>query len=126
MGSAQLGQLGYYYDPDGRVSRKAGSLASIRVPQSVNGNIFNADNAMTTFGSQTLSGACPECCRRNANGNLTSDGANAYSWDARRHLSAVSGFDFASFVGACPERAKGTGSTWRRNSTGAARWWPTC
>jgi hypothetical protein len=41
--------------------------------------MFNADNVMTAFNA-TLSGACPECCRRNANGNLTGDGTNTYNW----------------------------------------------
>jgi RHS repeat-associated protein len=98
MGSTQLGQLSYYYDADGRVTGKGGTLASISLPQSLNGNLFNADNAMTTFGSQSLS--------YEANGNLTSDGTNTYNWDARNHLTSISGAVSASFVGACPERSR--------------------
>jgi uncharacterized protein RhaS with RHS repeats len=33
-----------------------------------------------------------------ANGNLTGDGTNTYTWDARNHLSAISGGSTASFV----------------------------
>jgi uncharacterized protein RhaS with RHS repeats len=89
-GSTQLGQLSYYYDADGRVTGEGGTLASISLPQSINGNMFNADNAMPAFGLQTLA--------YDANGNLTSDGTNAYSWDARNHLSAISGTVSASFT----------------------------
>jgi YD repeat-containing protein len=33
-----------------------------------------------------------------ANGNLTSDGTNTYTWDARNHLSAISGAAPGSFA----------------------------
>jgi hypothetical protein len=33
----------------------------------------------------------PRTGSRDANGNLTSDGTNTYTWDARNHLSAISG-----------------------------------
>lgn len=35
---------------------------------------------------------------KDANGNLTADGTNTYSWDAQNHLTAVSGGATASFV----------------------------
>jgi RHS repeat-associated protein len=54
------------------------------------GNTFNADNEMTVFNGTPLA--------YDANGNLTSDGANSYAWDARDHLSAISGANTASFV----------------------------
>jgi hypothetical protein len=41
-----------------------------------------------------------------ANGNLASDGTDTYAWDARNHLTAISGGSTASFVGACPERSR--------------------
>ena len=44
---------------------------------------------MTAFGGQTLT--------YDANGNLTNDGTNTYTWDARNHLSAISGGVTASF-----------------------------
>lgn len=53
-------------------------------------NTFNPDNAMTAFNGTTLS--------YDADGNLTGDGTNTYSWDARDHLSALSGSADASFV----------------------------
>ncbi|MGH7837350.1 MAG: RHS repeat-associated core domain-containing protein [Candidatus Binataceae bacterium] len=45
---------------------------------------------MTGFNGQILS--------YDAHGNLTSDGTNSYSWDARNHLSGISGGVTASFI----------------------------
>jgi RHS repeat-associated protein len=72
------------------VTAKGGSMATINLPQPVSGNTFNADNEMTAFNGTALS--------HDANGNLTNDGTNAYTWDARNHLSAISGAATASFV----------------------------
>ena len=89
-GSSQLGNLTYGYDANGRVTNKGGSLAATGLPTSVTGNTFNADNGMTGFG-----GASPSY---DANGNLTNDGTNTYTWDARNHLTAISGAVAASFT----------------------------
>jgi len=89
-GSTQLGNLTYGYDADGRLTSKNGTLAAISLPAAVSGNTFNADNGMTGFGGATLS--------YDANGNLISDGTNTYTWDARNHLTAISGGTTASFV----------------------------
>ena len=89
-GSSQLGNLTYGYDADGRVTSKGGTLAATNLPNSVTGNTFNADNGMTGFNGATLS--------YDANGNLTSDGTNNYTWDARNHLTAISGAVAASFT----------------------------
>jgi len=72
------------------VTGKTGSLSSIVLPSSISGDAFNADNAMTGFNGATLN--------YDDNGNLTSDGTNAYTWDARNHLTAISGGSTASFV----------------------------
>ncbi|MGH7840872.1 MAG: RHS repeat-associated core domain-containing protein [Candidatus Binataceae bacterium] len=89
-GSSDVGTLTYSYDAEGRVISKGGTLAATTLPANVNGNSFNADNAMTGFNGQTLS--------YDANGNLTNDGTNAYAWDARNHLSGLSGGVTASFL----------------------------
>ena len=89
-GSSQLGNLTYGYDADGRVTSKAGTLAATSLPNSVSGNTFNADNGMTGFNGTTLA--------YDANGNLTFDGTNTYAWDARNHLTAISGAVAASFT----------------------------
>jgi RHS repeat-associated protein len=67
-----------------------GSRASTCDSNPDGGNTFNADNEMTAFNGTPLA--------YDANGNLTSDGANSYAWDARDHLSAISGANTASFV----------------------------
>jgi RHS repeat-associated protein len=90
LNGSQVGTLNYSYYSDGRATGKTGSLASTGMPSTVSGNTFNADNAMTSFNSGTLS--------YDANGNLTSDSTNAYTWDARNHLSTISGGSTASFV----------------------------
>ena len=89
-GNNQLGNLAYTYDADERRSSMGGSLAAVNLPQAVSGNTFNAGNEMTAFNGTALS--------YDANGNLTNDGTNTYTWDARNHLSAISGAVSASFV----------------------------
>ncbi|HVN90971.1 MAG TPA: RHS repeat-associated core domain-containing protein [Candidatus Binataceae bacterium] len=54
------------------------------------GNTFDANNAMTAFGSQPLG--------YDLNGNLTNDGSNTYQWNARNHLSSMTGVTNASFT----------------------------
>ncbi len=86
----QIGDLEYAYDGDGRVTSKTGSMAATGMPAAVSGNTFNADNGMTAFNGTAMS--------YDANGNLTSDGTNTYTWDARNHLSAIAGQVAAGFV----------------------------
>ncbi len=57
---------------------KTGSFARSNSPTPVSGNVFNADNEMTAFGSDNLV--------YDANGNLINDGSNAYIWVERNHL----------------------------------------
>jgi len=89
LGGNPVGDLEYSYDADGRVIGKSGSFAQTNLPAAVSGNTFNADNEMTAFGGQALT--------YDANGNLTNDGTNNYTWDARSHLNAISGGSTASF-----------------------------
>jgi RHS repeat-associated protein len=89
-GSTQLGKLVYSYDANGRRGTMGGSLAAVNFPANVSGNTFNADNGMTGFNGAVLS--------YDANGNLRTDGTNTYTWDARNHLSGISGGATASFV----------------------------
>jgi RHS repeat-associated protein len=87
---SNLGNLTYTYDADGRRTAVGGALAAVNLPASVSGNTFNADSGMTAFNGQTLG--------YDANGNLLSDGTNTYTWDARNHLTGISGGATASFV----------------------------
>jgi RHS repeat-associated protein len=55
-----------------------------------NSTTYNADNAQSKFNGTSHS--------YDANGNLLSNGANTYTWDARNYLSGISGANNASFV----------------------------
>ncbi|MGH7840607.1 MAG: hypothetical protein ACREQT_03710, partial [Candidatus Binataceae bacterium] len=98
VGSTNVGTLTYSgacpecrrRDANGRVINKGGTLAATTLPANISGNSFNADNGMTGFNGQPLS--------YDANGNLSSDGTNSYSWDARNHLASISGGVTASFL----------------------------
>ena len=90
---SNLGNLTYTYDADGRRTVTAGSLAAVTLPANVaggTGTAYNADNSQTAFNGTSLS--------YDLNGNLTGDGTNTYTWDARDHLTAISGGSTASFV----------------------------
>ena len=76
-----VGDLEYAYDADGRVIQKTGSFAGTQLPSAVSNNQFNAANEMTSFNGTALS--------YDANGNLTNDGTNTYSWDSRNHLVGI-------------------------------------
>jgi len=60
-----------------------GSFARSVSPQGVGSANYNAANQQLGFGSQTLT--------YDLNGNLTSDGTNSYTWDARNRLTAING-----------------------------------
>jgi hypothetical protein len=68
----------------------AGSFAQSQLPSPVTANVFNAANQMTSANGTPLT--------YDGNGNLTSDGTNTYTWDARNHLSAISGAAPGSFA----------------------------
>jgi len=90
LGSTAVGDLEYQYDADSRVTQKTGSFAGTKLPAAMTGNTFNAANEMTAFNGtpQTY----------DANGNLTNDGTNTYTWDARNHLTAITGPSSATFA----------------------------
>lgn len=85
-----IGDLEYTYDSGGRVATVGGSLAHTNLPQPVSRLTYNADNQLTQFGGGQLT--------YDNNGNLLSDGAHTYTWDARNHLVAIDGGSTASFV----------------------------
>ncbi len=90
LGSSAVGDLEYSYDAEGRVTQKTGSFAQNGLPAVVAGNTFNAANEMTAFNGTPLT--------YDANGNLTNDGANTYTWDARNHLAGITGSNTSSFL----------------------------
>ena len=88
-GTTVLGNLTYSYDAGGRRTSVGGSLAATGLPNPLTSAAYNAANEVTQFGGSALS--------YDANGNLTNDGVNTYTWDARNHLVSISGGVSASF-----------------------------
>lgn len=70
-----LGNLTYTYDLAGRRTNVGGSFARTGMPAALASASYNVDNQLTQFGSANLT--------YDANGNLTSDGTNTYTWSAR-------------------------------------------
>jgi RHS repeat-associated protein len=90
QGTTVLGDLTYTYDTAGRRIAQGGSLAGTDVPQAVNTTSYDANNRLKQWETSNLV--------YDDNGNLTFDGVNAYSWNARNQLTAISGNVTASFA----------------------------
>jgi RHS repeat-associated protein len=90
QGSTVLGNLTYAYDAAGRRIEMGGTFARTSLPAPVTSTSYDAANQLTQWNGATLT--------YDANGNLLSDGAREYSWDARNRLQAVGGVVPASFV----------------------------
>ncbi len=83
--------LTYQYDPaSNRVSLNRANAAASLIPAAVSSNSYDAANEQTQFNGVTQT--------FDANGNLTNDGTNTYTWDARNRLTAISGGVTASFA----------------------------
>ena len=77
-----LGNLTYGYDLDGQVMSKGGSFATDTLPTpTTQAPTFDLNDRETSFNGAGLS--------YDANGNLTNDGTNAYTWNARNQLTAI-------------------------------------
>jgi RHS repeat-associated protein len=63
--------------------KTGGTFARTGLPQPVTGATYNSLNQQLTFGGQTFS--------YDLNGNLTSDGVNTYTWNARNWLVSITG-----------------------------------
>lgn len=82
-GATVLGDLVYEYDLNGKRTKVGGNYARNISPQPLTSATYNAANQQTSFNSQTLT--------YDLNGNLTNDGINSYTWDARNRLVSISG-----------------------------------
>lgn len=89
LGTTTLGDLQYTYDAAGRRVQVSGSWARTGLPQAMPSATYNPNNQQVAFGGAILT--------HDLAGNLTSDGTNTYTWDARNRLTAVSGPTPASF-----------------------------
>ena len=90
LGTITLGDLQYVYDAGGNRIQVGGSWARTSLPSAVASATYNTNNQQLTFGAQNLT--------YDLNGNLTSDGTNTYTWDARNRIVAITGPVPATFV----------------------------
>ena len=84
-----MGTLTYTYDGTGNRTAVGGTWSRTGQPAALSSANYNANNQQVTFGGQTLT--------YDLNGNLTSDGTNTYTWNARNQLVSISGGATASF-----------------------------
>lgn len=90
-GVTYIGDLAYTYDTGGRQITESGSFAQVNTPAAVAAMTYNAANQLTAIGSVTPT--------FDKNGNLLSNGAATYTWNARNQLigtnagSAVYAYD---------------------------------
>ena len=89
LGTNTLGNLTYGYDLAGRRMGVGGSYARTGVPAAASAASYNVNNQLTNWKGATLT--------YDLNGNLTSDGTNTYTWNARNQLVTISGAVNASF-----------------------------
>jgi RHS repeat-associated protein len=78
-----LGTLTYAYDNAGRRIKVGGTYARTNLPAAEAGKVYNDSNQITQRGAATLT--------YDGNGNLTNDGVNTYTWNARNQLASISG-----------------------------------
>jgi RHS repeat-associated protein len=83
--------LTYLNDAAGnRVKLTRANAAASLIPIAVSSNSYDVTNQQTQFNGVTQT--------FDANGNLTNDGTNTYTWDARNRLTGISGGVTATFT----------------------------
>lgn len=78
-----IGDLTYEYDAADQRTKMGGSFARSILPETVGAATYNAANQQLIFGGNTLT--------YDLNGNLTNDGTNTYTWNARNQMTQVTG-----------------------------------
>jgi RHS repeat-associated protein len=76
-----LGNLTYTYDSLGRRTQVGGSFAQTGFPAAVTSATYDAANELTNWNGTTIS--------YDLNGNMLSDGANTFSWNARNQVATL-------------------------------------
>jgi YD repeat-containing protein len=76
-----LGNLTYSYDSLGRRTQVGGSFAQSRFPAAVASATYDAANELLNWNGTPIS--------YNLNGNMLSDGANTFTWNARNRVAAL-------------------------------------
>jgi RHS repeat-associated protein len=83
-----LGNLTYEYDQAGKRTKVGGSFARTGMPQALTSATYGTGNRLTQRAGANLT--------YDDNGNLTNDGTNSYTWNARNQLVSVSGSGLAA------------------------------
>lgn len=86
-GTTTVGTLTYAYDALGHVASRGGSLFQSVLPAAVTSASYDAANRLTQWVTPN-GGTTPSW---DANGNLASDGARSFTWDARNRLVGIAG-----------------------------------
>ncbi|WP_434300687.1 RHS repeat-associated core domain-containing protein [Corallococcus exiguus] len=81
QGTVVVGDLSYIYDDDGNRVSVGGTQARTGLPNAVSGAVYDVASQLTAWNGQTMS--------YDANGNLTSDGTRAFTWDVRNQLAQI-------------------------------------
>ena len=76
-----LGNLAYTYDSLGRRTQVGGSFARTGLPGAVASASYDAANELTNWNGTPIS--------YDLNGNMLSDGANTFSWNARNQVATL-------------------------------------
>ncbi len=81
FGGNTLGNLSYIYDPLGRRTQVGGSFARTGLPGAVTSASYDAANELTNWNGAPIS--------YDSNGNMLSDGTNAFTWNARNQVATI-------------------------------------
>jgi RHS repeat-associated protein len=81
FGSNILGNLTYAYDQLGRRTQVGGSFARTGLPGAVTSTSYDAANELTNWNGLGIS--------YDGNGNMLSDGINAFNWNARNQVAKL-------------------------------------
>jgi RHS repeat-associated protein len=81
FGSNTLGNLTYAYDQLGRRTQVSGSFARTGLPGGVTSAFYDAANEVTNWNGLALN--------YDQNGNMLSDGTNAFTWNARNQIAKL-------------------------------------
>jgi RHS repeat-associated protein len=105
LGATTLGDLTYAYDAAGNRTSTGGTWTRTGLPTTLTSVTYDAANQITQWGGTSFS--------YDPNGNLTSNGTNMYTWNARNQLVGLSGGTSASFAydGMGRRRSKTVGGT---------------
>ena len=90
LGGVTIGDLTYGYDGGGQRVSMGGSYARTGLPSTLTSATYDDANQIATWGGTSFS--------YDDNGNLTSDGAKTYTWNARNQMTGLSGGSSASFA----------------------------